>query len=49
MELEKRLERLEKKLDKLTNIVLDYLDFWVNGSALKPIYQKFIERTEEIV
>lgn len=49
MNLEEKIKEVEEKVDMLTGIVLDYLDFWVNGTALKPIYQEFIERTKQIV
>ena len=39
-----KIEELEKRIEKLESILHDYLDFWVNGVALKPIYAQFIKR-----
>ena len=41
---EERIKKLEDKVDTLTKIILDYLEFWEGGEGLKPIYHDFIER-----
>lgn len=45
---DERIKRLEDKVDKLTNIIERYLEFWLNGTGLAPIYQSFIDEIKSI-
>ena len=46
--IEERIKKLEEKVDKLTNIIERYLEFWLNGTGLAPIYQSFIDEIKQI-
>lgn len=48
MNCEEEIKKLNEKLDKVIEITKRYYDFWLNGTALAPIYKSFIDELEEL-
>lgn len=45
---EQKRKDIEAKLDKLIDITQRYYDFWLHGTALEPIYKRFIDDLEDL-
>jgi len=46
--LENEVKNLKHKLNQVIDITKRYYDFWLHGTALEPIYKKFIDELEEL-
>lgn len=47
-QLEQEVKDLKNKLNEVIKITKRYYDFWLHGTALEPIYKKFIDELEQL-